>query len=190
MEDVDEPADEVPEAENGALASLSQHGLETGERLLDWIEVGAVGREEAQRGTGRFDLFLYRHPFVARQVVHDDHVAGLEFGHQHLGDIGFEPVAVDRPVEHHRCDHAGHTQARDQRRRFAMTMREAHAQPFALRAPTMASAHVRSGPRLVDEHEALRIEIELVVEPALPLPQDVGPVLLDRVPGLFLRVIR
>jgi hypothetical protein len=42
----------------------------------------------------------------------------------------------------------------------------------------------------VDEHEALRIEIELVVEPALPLPQDVGPVLLDRVPGLFLRVIR
>lgn len=79
-----------------------------------------------------------------------------------------------------------------------MTMREAHAQPFALRAPTMAAGHVRSGPRLVDEHEALRIEIELVVEPAPPLPQDVGPVLLDRVPGpfdklrraFFLRVIR
>lgn len=54
----------------------------------------------------------------------------------------------------------------------------------------MASGHVRSGPRLVNEHDALRIEIELVVEPALPLPQDVWPVLLDRVPGLFLRVIR
>jgi hypothetical protein len=54
----------------------------------------------------------------------------------------------------------------------------------------MAAGHVGSGPRLIDEHEALGIEIELAVEPALPLPQDVGPVLLDGVPDLFLRVIR
>ena len=53
----------------------------------------------------------------------------------------------------------------------------------------MAAGHVRCGPRLVDEDQALGVEIELAVEPALPLPQDVGPVLLDRVPGLFLRVI-
>ncbi len=53
----------------------------------------------------------------------------------------------------------------------------------------MAAGHVGGSPRLVDEDQALRIEIELVIEPALALPQDVGPVLLDRVPGLFLRVI-
>jgi hypothetical protein len=53
----------------------------------------------------------------------------------------------------------------------------------------MAAGHVRRGPRLVDEDQALGIEIELAVEPALALPQDVGPVLLDRVPDLFLRVI-
>lgn len=53
----------------------------------------------------------------------------------------------------------------------------------------MAAGHVGGGPRLVDEDQALRIEIELVIEPVLALPQDVGPVLLDRVPGLFLRVI-
>lgn len=40
--------------------------------------------------------------------------------------------------------------------------------------------------RLLDKDQALRIEIELAVEPALPLPQDVGPVLFDHVPGLFL----
>jgi hypothetical protein len=53
----------------------------------------------------------------------------------------------------------------------------------------MAAGHVGGGPGLIDEDQTLRIEVELVVEPAPPLPQDVGPVLLDRVPGLFLRVI-
>jgi hypothetical protein len=53
----------------------------------------------------------------------------------------------------------------------------------------MAAGNIGGGPRLVDEDQALRIEIELAVEPALPLLQDVGPVLLDRVPSLFLRVI-
>jgi hypothetical protein len=41
----------------------------------------------------------------------------------------------------------------------------------------------------VDEHEALWIEVELAVEPGPALFQDIGPVLLNRVPGLFLRVM-
>lgn len=53
----------------------------------------------------------------------------------------------------------------------------------------MAAGHVRRGLCLVDEDEALRIEIELVVEPVLALLQDVGPILLNRMPGHFLRVI-
>jgi hypothetical protein len=69
-------------------------------------------------------------------------------------------------------------------------MREAHAQPLTFRAAAVSAGHIGGGPRLVDEDQALRIKIELAVEPALPLPQDVGTVLLDRVPGLFLRVIR
>jgi len=52
-------------------------------------------------------------------------------------------------------------------------------------APTMATGHVGGGPRLIDEHEAFRCQIELALEPVLALPQDVGAVLLDRVPGLF-----
>jgi transposase len=53
----------------------------------------------------------------------------------------------------------------------------------------MAAGHVGGGPGLVDEDEAFGFEVDLAVEPMLPLPQDVGTVLLDRVPGLFLRVI-
>jgi len=48
LEDVSEPADEVPQPADCALASLAQHCLEPRERLLDRVEVRAVGRKEAQ----------------------------------------------------------------------------------------------------------------------------------------------
>jgi hypothetical protein len=53
----------------------------------------------------------------------------------------------------------------------------------------MAAHHVGRSPRLVDEHEAPRIEVELSSEPGPALIQDVWPVLLDRMTGLFFRVI-
>jgi hypothetical protein len=53
----------------------------------------------------------------------------------------------------------------------------------------MTAGHVGGSPRLVNEDQALRLQIELIIEPVPALPQDVGTVLLDRVPGLFLRVI-
>jgi hypothetical protein len=43
---------------------------------------------------------------VARQVVHDHDVTGSKFGHEDLGDIGFEPVAIDWTVQHHRRNHS------------------------------------------------------------------------------------
>ena len=70
-----------------------------------------------------------------------------------------------------------------------MAMWVAHAQPLATPAATVAAGHVGRCPGLVDEHQPLGIEVELAVEPCLPLAQDVGTVLLDRVPDLFLRVI-
>tara|TARA_R100000687_G_C6374023_1_gene129334 strand:- start:167 stop:331 length:165 start_codon:yes stop_codon:yes gene_type:complete len=53
----------------------------------------------------------------------------------------------------------------------------------------VTASHIGGGPSLVDEDEAFGFEIDLAVEPVPALPQDVGTVLLDRVPGLFLRVI-
>ncbi|AMK17096.1 hypothetical protein K663_03535 [Sphingobium sp. MI1205] len=47
LEDVDEFADQVPEAADVALANLLEHGLEAWERFLDRVEVRALGRQEA-----------------------------------------------------------------------------------------------------------------------------------------------
>jgi transposase len=49
----------------------------------------------------------------------------------------------------------------------------------------VAARHAGGGLGLVDEDEALGFEVDLAVEPMPTLPQDVGMVLLDRVPGLF-----
>lgn len=82
----------------------------------------------------------------------------------------------------------GHV-TRNQRRGFAMPMRIAHSQALASRAAAMAAGHVGRGPGFVDEHEALGFKIDLFLEPVLALLQDVGAILLNRVAGLFLRVM-
>jgi hypothetical protein len=64
-------------------------------------------------------------------------------------------------------------------------MREAHPQALALGAAAMAAGHVGGSPSLIDEYEPFRVEIELAIKPVMPLPQDVGAVLLDRMASLF-----
>jgi hypothetical protein len=66
-----------------------------------------------------------------------------------------------------------------------VAVRNAGAKPLAFRGATVATRHVGRSPCLVDEDEALRIEIELAVEPVFAPLQDVRAVLLARVGGLF-----
>jgi hypothetical protein len=66
------------------------------------------------------------------------------------------------------------------RRGLAMAKWETHSQAFAFRAATLAAGHVGRRPGFIDEHEARRIEIDLVIEPSAPLPQDAGAFLLKR----------
>jgi hypothetical protein len=70
-----------------------------------------------------------------------------------------------------------------------MAVRDADAQAFAAAAAAVAARHLRRSPGLVDEDQALGIEIKLAFEPGLAPHQDVGSVLLGRVRGLFLRVM-
>src|SRR5215210_4961663 len=63
-----------------------------------------------------------------------------------------------------------------------------NAEALTLWRPAAQPGHVGGRPRLVDEHEAGRIEIELAVEPLFPSAQNVGAVLLGCMGGLFLNV--
>ena len=125
---------------------------------------------------------------MAGEVVHDYDVASAKGRKQDLGDIGLEPVAVDRAVEHHRRDHTIEPEAGHEGRRFAMAVRESNTQPLAAGTAPVRARHVRRSPGLINEYETRGIEIRLRFEQCLALLQDVGPILLNSMAGLFLRV--
>lgn len=80
-------------------------------------------------------------------------------------------------------------QSRDQRGGLAVPVRETHPQSLAFGTAAMTAGHVVGGPSFIDEDQASWFEIDLPLEPIMPLLQDVGTVLLDCVASLFLRVM-
>jgi hypothetical protein len=171
-------------------AALRSKALSFANAFLDRVEVRAVGREEEQVCAGRLDQGANLRPLVAREVVHDHDVARPELGNEDVLDIGLEGVAVDRPREHEGCDHAAQAQRGDDGRGFPVAVRHTDAQALAAPGTAMGAGHVGLRPGLVDEHQALGVEVGLGIEPGLPPRQDVGTILLAGVRGLFLRVIR
>ena len=70
-----------------------------------------------------------------------------------------------------------------------MALRHAHPTALAAGRTSVAAGHGGVGGRLVDEHEAIRIEVELALEPRLARSPHVRPVLLGRVARAFFREI-
>ena len=66
-----------------------------------------------------------------------------------------------------------------------MPVRYGYAQTLAARRLSVGAGHVGLGPGLVDEHQALGLQVDLAVEPLLASGQDVRSVLFRRVGGLF-----
>lgn len=122
---------------------------------------------------------------MARQIIYDDDIAGLELGHEHLADVGFEPVAIVRPIEHHWRNNPVRAQPRHQRRCLAVAVREGHPQPFSSGIAAMGACHVVCGPGLVDEHCALGRKVELAIELGSTLSQDIETILVDQMAGPF-----
>lgn len=66
-----------------------------------------------------------------------------------------------------------------------MAMRDTDPKPLAAPATPMATRHVGRGSGLVDEHQSIRVEIELILAPLLAADQAVGAVLFGGVRSLF-----
>src|SRR4051812_12303334 len=90
----------VPCCFDGAFAGFSEQGFELCEDLLDWVEIGAVRREEEQLCTGCADSPTCGLSLVAAEIVQDHDVAWCEGGDEELLDPGGEELAVDRPIDH------------------------------------------------------------------------------------------
>lgn len=73
--------------------------LDFGESLLDRIEIRGVWRQEPEPCACGSDGLPNGGGLVGAKIVHDDDVAGFEFGHEQLLDISAEALAVDRAIE-------------------------------------------------------------------------------------------
>jgi len=67
---VEERSDAPPSCLVISLCRFAHEVLEFGEDLLDRIEIGAVGRQEQEPGSGATDRLSNGRPFVAAQIVH------------------------------------------------------------------------------------------------------------------------
>lgn len=171
-------SDVAPGILDGALLGGSHPVLDLGEGLLDGIEIGRVGRQIPEPGTGCPDPLFDGGRFVGAEIVHDDDVAGFEHGDKLLLDIGAEALAVDRPVEHARCREPVAAQRAEEGPGAPVAVRGEAAQALALLPPATQGGHVGLDPRLIDEHQPPWIEIGLKGPPAPSPPRDVGAGLL------------
>jgi hypothetical protein len=69
--------------------------------LLDWIEIGAVGRQVDEGCVTAFDRLADAHDFVAGEIVHNDDIALRERGGEDLFDVGEENLAI-HPIDDQR----------------------------------------------------------------------------------------
>jgi hypothetical protein len=97
---------------------------------------------------------------VARQIVHNDHVAAAEFGQEDSGHIGEERIGIHRSVEHPGRDHSAASQAGYEGGGFPMVKGDAGTQSLASTATTIVPGQVAGRPSFIDEDEPVRIESE------------------------------
>lgn len=148
-------------------AALREPRLQLGEGHLDRVEVGAVGREVEQPGAHGLNALADAANLVGRQVVEHDGVAGLEGWGERVGHIGAEGLPVHRTVEHPRCGDAVAAQGRRDGGGLPVALTHAHPTALAGRRTSVAAGHGGVGGCFIDEHEAIRIDVELALEPRL-----------------------
>src|SRR6185436_136475 len=157
-----------------------------GESLLNWVQIGRVGRERKHTGSHRPDRLFDPRDLVSGNVVHHHGVARLQLRCQHLLDISAERVPRHRPIQNEGRDDPARSQARHNGRGAPVSRRRRIDQALALWAPAGAAGHRCGCSCLVDEDEALTIHVTLPHPPAAAVPGHVGPILLGRSQALFL----
>ena len=177
-EAVQQRPDPPPGGLNAAFGRVPEQRLELGEDLFNRVEIGGVGRQEAQRGPHPLNGCPHGRTLVAAQIVQDDDIARGERRQQTLFDIRQEAGAVERAIEDAGSGNTVVAQRRHQGQRVPVPVGPGRAQPLPPRTTAMRAGHVGLGPGLIQEHEPTRVKLALRALPPATAAYDVGPVLL------------
>src|SRR5215813_4081977 len=69
---LDELRDELVQGVDRTGGAFAQRCLQPGKGLLDWIEIGRVGRQIAHAGADSLDRLAGTGDLVSAQVIHED----------------------------------------------------------------------------------------------------------------------
>src|SRR4030088_3048312 len=141
-----------------------------------------------QRCAASLDSFAHARDLVAAEIVADHDVTWPQRGAKHLLDVGEESRAVDRAIEHQRCDQPVVPQAAQERGGMPVSMRYGRDQPLTARCAAERARHVCRGPSLVEEAQPGGVELGLQRRPFASRLGNVLAVLLGRAEALFLSV--
>ena len=143
--------DEVADVFEGARARGAHERFQLGKRELDRIEIRTIGRQELQTRAAPFHGRAHLWLFVWREIVEDDHIAGLERRREDLLHIRQERRVIHRAVKDRRRVKAGEAQRDDDGVGLPVTAGRVIAQPRAARAATIAAQQIRRDPALVEK---------------------------------------
>jgi len=152
-EGVEETADALPKAIDGALFGLSERCFEFCENLLDRIEIWRVRRQEQEACSSGTNGAADRAAFMRAEVIHDNNVTGAQHRSEHLLDISLETFAVDWTVEDAGRIDASTAQGGHEGQGFPMAVRNLGMKPLAAPAPSAKRRHIGLCPGLVDKDE-------------------------------------
>lgn len=178
----------MPQGVERSGSSFAEQGLELGEELLDWIEIGTVGRQVEECCAGPFDGGAHRATLVGAEIVHDDDVAGHQGRDKELLDVGLERQPVDRAVDHAGSSDGVAAQGGQEGAGLPMAVRHGADRSLAERRTTIGPCHVGLDPGLVDEDQAMRVQSRLVLAPRRARSGDIRAILLGGMECLFLSV--
>ena len=176
-----------PQAGDRAGRGSPQAGFEFGKDLLNGIEVGAVGGQVEQAGADGLNRLPHARDFMARQIVHDDAVAGVEGGREDLFDIGHKAGPIDRAVQNHGGGEVLRAQGGNEGGRFPVAVGDFGDEARPAPTPTVAPGQIRPQGRLVQEDQAVPVEVGRLGAPALPGRHHIRAILFRRVQDFFLR---
>ena len=94
--------DQLADLVKGPWAGCAEERFELGEGQFDWIQVGAVRREEPELGPDGVECGADRGMFVDGKVIEDDDISRAQRRHQDLLDVSEERRMVHRSIEHRR----------------------------------------------------------------------------------------
>ena len=169
----------------GARSRGPQERFQFCERHLDWIEVGAVGRQKSDLRSGSFDSYAYLGLFVDGEIVEHDDIAGAKRRREHLLHIGAKAGGVDRPVEHGRRRDPVGPQRGDDRVCLPMAARRVIAQPHAAETSSVSPQQIGRDAAFINKHVLPGVAQWQPVAPAAPLSGDVGTPLFVGVDRFF-----